>query len=264
MSTAALRRVTSRETVLSNGSLPRSATPSSAAPGSGYNPSLTIPSSQSSGSLLSPTATAAGLRGKKSMPDLRFPSSDSHGSHTHQSPTSSSSSRSPSPYSTEVPPPMPSSVSLSANLAAYANGTGYISSSASTPSLAGFGQPGLGGGITRSFSNLRVGAESDDRFADDLTSPSASSAYRTISSFPSSASASAAGGANGSSNFTSPSPRKTRDIPSVQSLFAPQQTNGGEVASAPATPAREREPRDLFNGGGAGPVGGELAWRRRV
>ncbi|BGP36029.1 Peptidyl-prolyl cis-trans isomerase pin4 [Rhodotorula toruloides] len=266
VSTAALRRVASRDTVLSNGSLPRSATPSSVAPGSGYTPSFAMPSSQSSGSLLSPTATAAGLRGKKSMPDLRFPSSNSHGSHSRQSPTSSSSSRSPSPYSTEVPPPMPSSVSLSANLAAYANGTGYISSSASTPSLAAFGQPGLGGGITRSYSNLRVGGiESDDRFADDLTSPSSSSAYKTISSFSSSGSASAAGGSNASSSFTSPSPRKTREIPSVQSLFAPPHVNGADVSSAPSTPAREREARDLFNGGGgAGPVGGGLEWRRRV
>ncbi|GAA6003879.1 Pin4p [Rhodotorula paludigena] len=258
LSTAALRRAISRD-MLASASPSRTASSSSFIPPPlPTNSSLySHPSHSSSNGSLSTLATsAAGLRGKKSMPDMRFSSSSSSaavaaavGSGPLFGRQTSSSSHDVHSRSSSPVPPLPTSISLQAHLAAYSSGNGYASS-ASSPAPPNGATPGF---TRRSYSNLRSLAEAPS---------SAASPFATIASYPSSHT----------------SPRKTREIPTVQGLFQQH----GIAASAPSTPSRERSDKSgdgwlpgsatpVRQPSGPGALGGtpaaaavdSLEWRRR-
>ncbi|GAA5944014.1 hypothetical protein JCM10213_008971 [Rhodosporidiobolus nylandii] len=224
----------------------------------GYVPPLPHSSylspSVSSSSLSTLATSAAGLRGKKSMPDIRYtrdghilPSSSLSGAHY---PSSAASSRSASP----APPPLPQSTSLSANLAAYSAGQGYASQSGSLRGDAAYSTPQ----VRRSTANLREG-------------------YATIAGVPSSSSASHA-------TWGTPTRSSRRETPSVLGLFqqqgiSPSSPSGGEGGGksvfwasgdggkgtpGKADPIRQpRGPSEASANGGGGEREG-MEWRRRV
>ena len=272
VSTAALRRVASRDGFHS---------PSSSRHISSHLPpplptSYLVPSHTGGSSNGSLATSVAGLRGKKSMPNLSGNGHLQHYSHQgglrgHSS--SEEDSRSPSPV--PAVPPMPTSISLSAHLAAYASGNGYasaaspLSSSPVGTGSGGFGSSGAGGTTNaasaaftrRSYSNLRSMAGSPARDSASSSQPH----YATIghSSFA----------AVGSPSSASASPARRREIPSVQGLFQAHGIGDKDAAAAvgPPSPSRERS-----NGYGAAPgtataarqpsgPGSEVHdWRRRA
>ncbi|GAA5825108.1 hypothetical protein JCM3770_002503 [Rhodotorula araucariae] len=257
LSTAALRRVVSRDG-LASPSPSRTGSPSYYLPPplpTNYHPSPSHTGSghSSNGSF---STSVAGLRGKKSMPDMRLSASGhilppSHAGYMRGHSSSSEESRSPSPV--PAVPPMPTSISLSAHLAAYASGNGYASASSASPlssspnnanasAYSGIARVnGADAAFTRrSYSNLRslTGAGAPG-------SAAAASPYATIAHFPSSSHASSTG-------------RARREIPSVQGLF---QAHGIPSSSAPATPAGA-PPRQPSPSGAAVAANGP-EWRRR-
>ncbi|GAA5847618.1 hypothetical protein JCM9279_005326 [Rhodotorula babjevae] len=273
VSTAALRRVASRDGFHS---------PSSSRHNTPYLPpplptSYLVPSHTGGSSNGSLATSVAGLRGKKSMPNLSVNGHLQHYSHQSglrgHSSSSEEDSRSPSPV--PAVPPMPTSISLSAHLAAYASGNGYASAASplsSSPVGAGSGGFGSGGAgglenaasaafTRRSYSNLRSMAASPARDSASSTQPH----YATIghSSFA----------AVGSPSSASASPARRREIPSVQGLFQAHGIADKDAAAAagPPSPSRERT-----NGYGAAPGTASAArqpsgpgsevhdWRRRA
>ncbi|BGP52390.1 Peptidyl-prolyl cis-trans isomerase pin4 [Rhodotorula kratochvilovae] len=269
VSTAALRRVISRDGLASS-SHSRTASSSSYLPPplpTSYHlsPSHTISGHSSHSSL---STSVAGLRGKKSMPDMRLSASGHilppHAHHLgsmrgHSSP-SSEESRSPSPV--PAVPPMPTSISLSAHLAAYAAGNGYASASSASPlSSSPSGANGAGGMMgrgnspaeaaftRRSYSNLRSLNGDGGGAPSSPARGEAASPYATIAHFP-----------------ASPPSSRRREIPSVQGLF---QAHGIPSSSAPPTPARERERGDAAPGSASatrmpsGVAAEGPEWRRR-
>ncbi|GAA6009795.1 hypothetical protein JCM10207_002111, partial [Rhodosporidiobolus poonsookiae] len=154
-STMALRRPPSRTDLLSTSPSPspapgsrlfRSSSPLSSATSASPAPSSFLSPSASTSALsslalqsLSLGGQAAGLRGKKSMPDIRY-SRDGHFL-PRPSSTSSSSSVGLGPafgLRSESPaPPLPASNSLHAHLAAYQSGSGFASQAASLSEHAG-------------------------------------------------------------------------------------------------------------------------------
>ncbi|GAA5940923.1 hypothetical protein JCM3775_006849 [Rhodotorula graminis] len=270
VSTAALRRVASRD-----GFHPPS---SSSRHNSSYLPpplptSYLVPSHTGGSSNGSLATSVAGLRGKKSMPNLSAHGHQQHNAHYgglrgHAS-SSEEDSRSPSPI--PAVPPMPTSISLSAHLAAYASGNGYasaaspLSSSPGGAASGGFGSGATGGGTNaasaaftrRSYSNLRSMAASPARD----TSASSQPQYATV-------------GHSSYAAVGSPSSSRRREIPSVQGLFQAHgiaDKDASAAVTAPPSPSRDRS-----NGYGAAPgtataarqpsgPGSEVHdWRRRA
>ncbi|GAA5909111.1 hypothetical protein JCM8208_007434 [Rhodotorula glutinis] len=272
VSTAALRRVASRDGIHS---------PSSSRHNSTHLPppgstSYIVPSHTGGSSNGSLATSVAGLRNKKSMPNLSVNGHLQHNSHYGglRGPWSSSEEDSRSPSPVPAVPPMPTSISLSAHLAAYASGNGYasaaspLSSSPVGAGSGGFGSGGAGGGTNaasaaftrRSYSNLRSMAASPAR---DASSSSTQPHYATI-------------GYSSYAAISSPSSTSTsrrREIPSVQGLF---QAHGIADKDAAATVGPPSPSRERTNGSGGAPgtataarqpsgPGSEVHdWRRRA
>ncbi|GAA6030700.1 hypothetical protein JCM8097_006278 [Rhodosporidiobolus ruineniae] len=256
-STAALRHRSSRDLLSASPTPQRSYLSGSPLPvlsTSATTPSLLSPShSSSSLSTLSLPPGLGGLRGKKSMPDIRY-SRDGHIASFGLAPPSSattsawssaggSGSHSPaSSRSTSPIPPLPTtstsgltqSTSLAANLAAYSSGVGYASQSASgsgsiaSSSTAGTVNPNGAIGTPlaassskrRSYASLRSASAAADAFG--LGAGAGGSGYATFAL----ATPTRAGGGGG---------RREREIPSVQGLFQAQGIAPAAAASSPGS-----------------------------
>ncbi|GAA5887150.1 hypothetical protein JCM6882_009464 [Rhodosporidiobolus microsporus] len=265
VSSAAIRRAPSAGDLLSSSPAARgynSSSPFASRPTSAYLSAS--PSSSSLATLAhnggaSSSSYHANLRGKKSMPDIRY-SRDGHILSTHPnlaSYSSSSSSRSPSP----APPlPLPQSTSLAANLAAYSSGSGYA-----PPSSNSFGTP-VAAQKRRSYASLRTtgggGWDSPGGLGNG-------SNFATVASIPHSFS---------SSSLTTTPTRGGASRPSVQSLFASASPSkedavastgrnlfwaSSESKSTPGKAEPVRMPSGPGAGAGSGAVGDELEWRKR-
>ncbi|GAA5833419.1 hypothetical protein JCM11251_003489 [Rhodosporidiobolus azoricus] len=227
VSSAAIRRAPSTGDLLSSSPARgyNSSSPFASCPTSAY---LTAsPSSSSFANLAQQQSYHSNLRGKKSMPNIRYsrdrhilpdPASSTLFSTHGASASSASLSRSPSPV-----PPLPQSTSLSAHLAAYSSGSGYAPASSST-----FGTPGAAQ-KRRSYASLRSAAGGGGGGWESPGGLGNGSNFATVAGIPQSFS---------SSSLTTTPTRGGGGAsrPSVQNLFS-----GSE------SPVKEgREGRDLF------------------